>query len=103
MGFFDGSFFLLVKNIVVKKCTGILRRCLMGFGKCRFEDFEGHLTRFFFGYDILVLVTLNFSLLEGRLDAIGFALNVKTAGGFTFCLLFAAISPTKMGMQPSTT
>ena len=48
MGFFDGSF-MLVKNIVVKKCTGILRRCLMGFGKCRFEDFKAHLTRFFLG------------------------------------------------------
>lgn len=102
MGFFDGSF-MLVKNIVVKKCSGILRRCLMGFGKCRFEDFKAHLTRYFFGYDILVLVTLNFSLLEGRLDAIGFCLNVKTARGFNFCILFAAISPTKMGMQPSTT
>ena len=47
LGLFDGSF-MPVKNMVVKKWTGILRRCMMGFGKCGFEDFKAHPTRCFF-------------------------------------------------------
>ena len=55
LGLFDGSF-MPVKNMVVKKWSGILRRCMMGFGKCGFEDFKAHPTRcFFFSCDVELL------------------------------------------------